>query len=91
MRGIKKIVLVLLLGLSAAAQAQYIGTSRPLGAQEMLDSLSARLDTARFSADSLRLDSLEAASATEDTDLHTRIDSVRDNPSGGGSGGGVVW
>jgi len=35
-------------------------------------------------------DSLESASAGEDADLHTRIDSVRDNPAASGGGGDPV-
>ncbi len=94
MKSYLEMALALLLVCAAPSLAQYIGSSRPLGGRQTLDSLAAKADTQsvrileqRVDSDSIRLDSVATASAAQDTLLDARIDSVRDNPSGGGGGG----
>ncbi len=73
MKSYLEMALALLLVCAAPSLAQYIGSGRPWAAT-------------RSVADSTRLDSVAAAGEAEDTLLHARIDSVRDNTGGGGSG-----
>ena len=76
MKSYLEVALALLLVCAASSPAQYIGGGRPWTA-------------ARSVADSTRLDSVATASEAEDTTLHARVDSVRDNASGGGDGSTV--
>ncbi len=74
-----KMSLTLLLLYAAPATAQYIGSSRPLGRAQTLDSLAAKADTQavrvleqRADSDSTRIDTLEQRSIVDST----RLDSV---------------
>lgn len=74
-----KMSLTLLLLYAAPATAQYIGSSRPLGRAQTLDSLAAKADTQsvrvleqRADSDSARIDTLEQRSIVDST----RLDSV---------------